>query len=148
MTTAAERYMTARAARNKAEAECKEAAKEAFGELASEVFAAHKTLLAFAWSQYTPYFNDGDPCVFSANTDYPSVLCSTDKEGTQDEWSDWPEVYINEDGPLSESDQARKAVLDLLRRFEESDYKEMFGDHVAVIIRNDNSVTVEEYSHD
>lgn len=25
------------------------------------------TIVEFGWSQYTPYFNDGDPCVFSAN---------------------------------------------------------------------------------
>lgn len=25
------------------------------------------TIVAFGWSQYTPYFNDGDPCVFSVH---------------------------------------------------------------------------------
>lgn len=25
------------------------------------------TIVAFGWSQYTPYFNDGEPCVFSVN---------------------------------------------------------------------------------
>jgi len=31
----------------------------------NDVFASHSDVEAFAWSQWTPYFNDGDECVFS-----------------------------------------------------------------------------------
>lgn len=33
------------------------------------VFAADAGLTAIQWSQYTPYFNDGEPCEFSASED-------------------------------------------------------------------------------
>jgi DNA repair exonuclease SbcCD ATPase subunit len=35
-----------------------------------EIFKKHPELESFSWTQYTPYFNDGDECVFSAHTDY------------------------------------------------------------------------------
>jgi hypothetical protein len=38
-----------------------EALKEAF----KEFFAAHPEAEAVVWTQYTPYFNDGDACTFS-----------------------------------------------------------------------------------
>ena len=37
-----------------------EALKESFKEL----FEAHPRLRSVVWAQYTPYFNDGDPCYF------------------------------------------------------------------------------------
>ena len=33
-------------------------------ELLQEFFAANPTIAAVKWAQYTPYFNDGDPCIF------------------------------------------------------------------------------------
>ncbi len=32
--------------------------------LFKEFFAAHPAVKSIAWTQYTPYFNDGDPCTF------------------------------------------------------------------------------------
>jgi hypothetical protein len=43
--------------------------KVAFAEGSQSVFEAHPLLLGFSWYQYTPYFNDGDPCTFRANLD-------------------------------------------------------------------------------
>ena len=33
-------------------------------------FDANPSLYAIVWYQYTPYFNDGDPCTFSINEPY------------------------------------------------------------------------------
>lgn len=38
------------------------------------------SVVAFGWSQYTPYFNDGEPCVFSVNE--LRVKLDTDDEDT------------------------------------------------------------------
>ena len=35
-----------------------------------EFFTKAPKLKSFGWSQFTPYFNDGDTCEFSAHTDY------------------------------------------------------------------------------
>lgn len=43
------------------QAQAQESLKEAF----KEVFDLHPEITAFVWTQYTPYFNDGEPCEFS-----------------------------------------------------------------------------------
>lgn len=42
--------------------------KSKFGETAKVLFDAYPRLKSFGWTQYTPYFNDGDECTFSAHT--------------------------------------------------------------------------------
>lgn len=34
-----------------------------------KIFKDHKDFHSFSWVQYTPYWNDGDTCTFSAHTD-------------------------------------------------------------------------------
>ena len=61
----------------KAELAAFEAKKQAFiSELRKEfptmfkdIFATAPNLKSVSWTQYTPYFNDGDTCYFSAHTD-------------------------------------------------------------------------------
>src|ERR1700675_3210663 len=48
-------------------------AKGLFTEMSAELFNDNPTLMAFGWQQYTPYFNDGEECVFRCNGDYPSL---------------------------------------------------------------------------
>src|SRR5688572_33247641 len=38
------------------------------------IFEEYPDLDRISWTQYTPYFNDGDECVFSAYVDYPMVM--------------------------------------------------------------------------
>lgn len=50
---------------NAMRAEMRESAKEAIAEGTKVIFAEYGDLVAqFGWTQYTPYFNDGDPCEF------------------------------------------------------------------------------------
>ena len=37
------------------------------------LFEQAPKLKSFGWTQYTPYFNDGDTCEFGVNIDYPYV---------------------------------------------------------------------------
>jgi hypothetical protein len=37
--------------------------------LKEEVFDKYSTVESVGWPQYTPYFNDGDPCHFSVHSD-------------------------------------------------------------------------------
>lgn len=39
--------------------------KQAVKEFIKEWFDAHPEYYGLKWEQYTPYFNDGDPCVFT-----------------------------------------------------------------------------------
>lgn len=37
------------------------------------IFEQAPTLKSFGWTQYTPYFNDGDTCEFGVHYDYPWI---------------------------------------------------------------------------
>jgi ribosome-associated translation inhibitor RaiA len=43
-----------------------------------EIFKKYPDLKSFSWTQYTPYFNDGDECIFSANTE--SIYINNEEE--------------------------------------------------------------------
>lgn len=69
------------------------AIKEALAEGTAALFEKYPFLGAIGWTQYTPYFNDGDACVFSTSFTWPglnSVLdvenedVSTDEDGGED----------------------------------------------------------------
>lgn len=47
-----------------------ETSQKLFQKGLSLIFKTHDSLESFAWKQYTPSWNDGDPCTFSASTDY------------------------------------------------------------------------------
>src|SRR5262245_8220752 len=97
---------------------------------------------AIRWTQYTPYFNDGDPCVFRFNGD------TTIKLGDR--------TINNEDGFFEdwEFDEGSKE-RDLLQRIHDSleisEYvlQSIFGDYVQVTVwRGKEEAEVEDYDHD
>ena len=113
--------------------------KEAFLEASNEVFKKYPNVESFSWTQYTPYFNDGDECTFSAQTEYPQLT-----------FTDGTEIDINYGSGDADAEVVAKeiaAVETFLAQFDESDYKEMFGDHVRVVVSR-KGVHAEEYSHD
>ena len=96
------------------------------------------------WTQYTPYFNDGEACVFYVNEVYPvtkdalqkleidnvfGINCPYDVES--DEW----------DSP------AGKELGHIFRNIPGDVFETMFGDH-AIIVMDRNKIQVEEYSHE
>lgn len=54
--------------------------KKAFKQMTKNVFKQYPELDSFSWQQYTPYFNDGDTCTFSANIDYLCINGSDESE--------------------------------------------------------------------
>lgn len=134
-----------------------EDAQKGIGEAIAEVLPEGYGL---SWTQYTPYFNDGDACVFSVND--PSLV-KLGKPGEDDEESEEDEdpedgidfygiarygqsdYYPAREGVTKEMLLAVQKVWDLLP---EDMLEQVFGDHVRVLIRKDGSVDVSEYSHD
>lgn len=109
------------------------------------LFKANPTVKGIRWKQYTPYFNDGDPCEFRVHEVYTSF-----GEETGGDYDDgYLSTYSFRDKP------ELKALHDSIREFEKtiqsqgmSDIMEtVFGDHVQVTVTPDD-VVVEEYSHD
>lgn len=117
------------------------AAKDFFENASKQLFTENPTLKSFSWTQYTPYFNDGNECVFSAHTDYPEVN-GYDEYGYKTDGDEDIEA-----GSLEEHKRLVALVRDLLTNIEEDDFRTMFGDHVQVTVTR-KGVEVEEYSHD
>ena len=106
-----------------------------FKEGCNKLFEKHPELDGFNWTEYTPYFNDGDTCEFSANTDYPDIIV----DGV--EYGDYGESLGDKEHEL------QKSVIKFLSIFDNDDLLNMFGDHVKVFVTRDD-VKVEDYEHD
>jgi hypothetical protein len=138
-----------------------ERSKALFTKISDSLFDKHPKLEFFIWNQYTPYFNDGDECVFRCNKD---DVVLNDSEAYENEFEDettvleygnWDNAtrkYIGRvEGPNPKYDKdlcnALIDVKELLDNIDESTLKELFGDHVEITVRK-GSVSVEEYGHD
>ena len=145
-----------------------QSAKTEFATLAKLLFETHPRLSQFSWRQYTPYWNDGDACSFSANTEYPriklvredavqeslfesSAIVDGDAAGYEEDDDDENmEVWVSkEDRKNPTADQKIYIdVIDFLAQFTEDMYLEIFGDHVTVTISRSGGISVQEYDHE
>ncbi len=127
----------------------KKEGQAAFNEAIKEVFEAHPEIEAFRWSQYTPYFNDGDTCEFGVNTDVdllpvnkaplPHVEKDKYRYRQEDEW------YCGSNGMPYEYEAASNDFSAVLRI--EELMLALFGDHGQITCYRDR-IEVEEYQHD
>lgn len=97
------------------------------------------------WDQYTPYFNDGDPCYFSVNE--ARVLFTNYNEEEDDE-GDWGTGFQGTWNLVRDSEVYK--LLDKLN--DELDHHEVilqktFGDP-AEVTYDGETFTVEHYAHD
>lgn len=121
----------------------------------SEFIKQNPQVSAVKWTQYTPYFNDGDQCTF--NVHEPSFFFAADPENNNPEDHDGFESYsMNRGadykwGPSLEHASAatQAACYELSGELQgvSDALEELFGDHVRVIVTADG-VSVDEYNHD
>ena len=77
-----------------------ETSKKVFNTAIAKFFQLYPEVAAITWTQYTPYFNDGDACEFSVYE--PSFLSAEDLENKSDielyNYSSWqePSSYVYE----------------------------------------------------
>jgi hypothetical protein len=131
-------------------------AQTMFKESLKSFFELNPGINALRWTQYTPYFNDGDACVFSVQDVY-----FTNAKGNQlDDISDWGEYEGDDENVWSEnyykyfSDKPGvdvKSCEFLSGMISSSDMedimKQMFGDHVCVTVTR-VGIDVTDYDHD
>jgi hypothetical protein len=147
-----------------------EQAQSLFKDITKEFFEKNPGVTGVIWTQYTPYFNDGDTCVFSvgdltftnAPADELSDICWGEYEGeTEGVWA------ADNIGYVLESDReyhqgTKNAILaaggvdatscalfaKAVGSSEMEDVMQaMFGDHVKVIATR-AGFEVDEYDHD
>ena len=145
----------------KLKAEAQQMASDAFDNFCKEIFEKHPKIESFGWSQYTPYFNDGDTCTFSANTDYISIngeYVDDSKwvnETTVVDWGTWNRELRIYEGRVevpnldydAELAKGSDEVTEFLRNFDNDFYITRFGDHAEITVSKDG-VDVDEYEHD
>lgn len=109
--------------------EMSEMGQESIFDLFKDFFAKHPEITGIQWSQYTPYFNDGEPCVFSVGSDYSIT------RNLEGEWSEY-----GEDGDPE--------ISKLLGEVPDEMMLAIFGDHAEIIMSNTGQFEVSECSHD
>ena len=153
------------AKRNKINKELQKEGETVLKKEFNEFFKAHKrTIKQVLWTQYTPYFNDGDTCEFNFNglqvifqdDDLNSRLDVEEEYGYEvgsHEWHLRPDSTKNEETKAklrsSEVVSAFKTLteLDGIMHQMEAVLQDTFGDHVHVKV-SPESIDVEEYQHD
>jgi len=91
---------------------------------------------SISWNQYTPWFNDGDTCEFSANYRYLDINGQYSSTLFRDEA--WSEADKN---VVKNMQEAMSVIPDEI-------YKDVFGDHAQITVSKDGTITVESYEHD
>ena len=125
----------------------KEEGAEALKEVLREFFAKFPEARAIRWRQYTPYFNDGDPCSFSVHEPFIQLADSkTDagdyEDGFESEWN----LSKRMDG--SELAEAFKTFSRTIQSDAvESVMAGVFGDGVVVTATADK-IDIDSYDHD
>lgn len=146
-----------------------EQAQEMFKGITKEFFDKNPGIQAIIWTQYTPYFNDGEPCEFRVGD--PTFTNSPNGEDV----SPWGE-YEGEDESvwaceniayvLNSDREYYKAKADLIKAAGEINvdscsafsrilcssemedvFLSMFGDHAKVVATRDG-FDVDDYVHD
>ena len=102
---------------------------------------------AIYWTQYTPYFNDGEECTFEIH----SILVSTDTLSTFDEDEKSSNTYAIDylDSKVF-SDYEIELISNLVRILQDEDIAEVlkfsFGDHVA-ITATEEGISIQDHNH-
>jgi len=118
--------------------------REGISKLLAPLFERYPRVLHVTWTQYTPYFNDGEPCEFNANGRYADVTFSPAESDVMTKESAKAETRWSSKDPAEQ--EAIKAFHDALG-IDDSVMLAAFGDHVEVTVDR-NGIEVVEYEHE
>lgn len=108
--------------------------KVLLNEALTAVFEEYPQIESISWTQYTPYFNDGDSCEFSVNT------WNIELNGEEDD------KYSEEKSKIENAQEIRNIVSNFLQTIGDEPLEDL-GEGKVVALRN-GTLTVEEYEHD
>lgn len=128
----------------------------------AEQFKANPTVKCMLWTQYTPYFNDGDPCTFGVNNEY-ACRARLPMPGDVGSWkvvagaapTGDPTAYMADadffDGweyRNEQIDEAQQSTMDnFLQGLPDDLLARALGDGVKVFVW-EGGILTDEYSHD
>ena len=121
--------------------------------LLQDIFKEFPELNVIKWTQYTPYFNDGDECIFSVHAPIFSNCDPEDENLTSYGYDGDDENVWTEDGYSDKSYlPGLKAVYKKFEKIIQSDtmsdvMKDAFGDHSEVTVSR-SGIVIGDYEHD
>jgi hypothetical protein len=144
-------FLTIKEEMKKLRDEARSKVKNFFIKGMNKIFEMYPEVKSVSWRQYTPYFNDGEECTFSANVDYFDVNGFGDYSDEGEEGTinvlDYDYTNGGRQYKYPKGKEIYQAIKGFLNQLDDDDYKTMFGDHALVVVRKDE-VTIEEYDHD
>lgn len=130
----------------------------AFRPAFQEFFDANPEVEAIRWIQHTPYFNDGDECVFRLydicvefTGDFRSKHMRSDFDVTRmsksESWYEGDAWYVNKDSVDGQAALARfnKFANDIR---DKALFEAVFGDHVKVEVTRAGINVIDDEDHD
>ena len=129
--------------------EYKKVGQENINKLLKDMFVEYPELKKMAWSQCTPYFNDGEECVFGVGEIYfienEEVASNPELSGYDyDEYDEGEGVYSRW---ASYHKEAKYGEISGFISDNEDIMKEFLGDHIHVSVTREG-IETEEYEHD
>ena len=112
--------------------------KKNFGGYVAELIK--DDVVAIRWTQYSPHFNDGDPCVFSV---YEADVKFKDTEEDAGDHEDGFENEYSREGKSKTFDKINAVI----QKIPTEAMLDMFGDGIQVTVTADG-IETEEYEHD
>lgn len=132
----------------------REEAQKLFKDITREFFDQNPGVNGIVWTQYSPYFNDGEDCVFNVHdatftnatgADLRNIYWGEYEGDNEDVWAD--ECYPS-DKREGVDNESCKYFDKLICSDVMSDVMEMmFGNHVKVIVTREG-FEVDDYDHD
>lgn len=105
---------------------------EIYNSVITELFIKYQLLQKFSFTAYTPYFNDGDACLYSVNYSWPRI-----NDDDDDKVEDWRLHFVED--------------ISYYFDFLHSDFfQDLFGDHVRITFYREDPTNpvVESCDHD
>lgn len=110
-----------------------------------KLFLDHPEAERVHWVQYTPHFNDGDPCVFGVHDPSVTRHAGAEYDGHEEEDTQWVESWEVKEAPQLAACAHR--VGEFFVGIEDA-METAFGDGVEVYVDRSGEVTVNDYTHD
>lgn len=118
-----------------------------FKEICQEIFEKFPEIESFSWTQYTPYFNDGEECTFSVNeVDTFNGYSEYEEDQEGEGFNPWEEYSY--DKKKTRSYEIVENIQNFVSSAPEGILRELFGDHARVTVYKNGKTESDEYEHD
>lgn len=133
--------------------------KEIFKSIFKDFITTHPDISELRWKQYTPYFNDGDPCEFrltdlAINFNYDALPFYIREDSLPDSPEAYEDIKDDYDGGMSYYSLIDGEFKNNFRELESYMHKNMtilesiFGNDVQIVVTKDG-IDISDYtSHD